>query len=104
MPENISYPQLCLLKYLREHTGGSGARISMEPKAVTRGLRISTSQFTIDSDGLVAHGLVGVRYFWSDAKNAPSSSCSAIWLTGKGEEHLRRSHSAMPMAKPADRG
>ena len=104
MPIYISPPQLGLLQYLREHSGGAGARTSQEPKAVTRDLRISTCQFAADSAALAAHGLAGVRNFWSDSKNAPSATCSAIWLTGKGEEHLRLSQSALPTEKEGIRG
>ena len=85
----ISQAELTLLKYLREHSGGSGERIGLAPKPITRSLRISLKQFAEDSASLAAYGLVGVRNFRPDVNDVPSSKCSAIWLTRKGEDYLR---------------
>ena len=89
MLETISQGELNLLEYLGKHSCGLGERISLDPKPITRGLRISETQFAADSAALVAHGLAGVRGFRPNSNDVPSSKCSAIWLTGKGEDYLR---------------
>jgi hypothetical protein len=91
MLTNISATELMLLQYLQAHSGGAGERIGLDPKPIRRSLRISITQFITDASSLVAHGLAGVRDFRADANDIPSSVCSAIWLTGRGEEYLRRS-------------
>ena len=98
MLANLSPAQLKLLQYLREHSGGSGGRIGLDPKPIMRGLRINTAQFAEGSASLAAHGFVGVRDFRPDANDVPSSKCSTIWVTGKGEDYLRRLH---PGPRPA---
>ena len=86
---NMSQSELVLLEYLHEHSGGSGERISLDPKPITRSLRISVSRFVEDSASLVAHSFAGIRSVEPDAKDVPSSKCSAIWITKKGEDFLR---------------
>ncbi len=93
MSPTISQGERSLLQYLNQHSGGSGERISLDPKAVTRGLRISANQFAEDAAALAAHGLAGVRDFRPNANDIPSSKCSAIWLTRKGEDYLRHPQS-----------
>jgi hypothetical protein len=80
-----------MLQYLHKRSGGSGLRIGLDPKHIRRGLRISPIRFSEDSASLVAHGFVGVRALRPDANDVPSATCSAIWVTGKGEGYLRRS-------------
>ena len=91
---DLSPAQLALLRYLHEHSGGpaggSGGRIGLDPRPVMRRLRIGTAQFTEDSACLAAYGLVGVRDFRPNANDVPSATCSAIWITGKGEDYLTR--------------
>jgi hypothetical protein len=87
----VSPSQLTLLRYLRERSGGSGRRIGLDPKPVMSGLRISTTRFAEDSASLAAHGLVGVRDARPRSEGVPSAGCSAIWVTGKGEDYLRLS-------------
>ena len=89
MSANTSQAELTLLKYLQEHSGGSGERPWLDPRSIARGLRISLKQFTEDSVSLAAQGFAGVRDFRPDAHDAPSLTCSAIWLTRKGEDYLR---------------
>ena len=91
MSETISPAELTLLRYLRDHSGVSGGRVGLDPKPVARGLRISMTQFAADSAALAARGLAGVRDLRPDANNVPSGTCSAIWVTSKGEDYLRRS-------------
>ena len=87
-----------MLEYLHERSGDSGLRIGLDPKYIRRGLRISPAQFAQASASLVDHGFVGVRSLRPDANDVPSATCSAIWVTGKGEDYLRRSH---PGFRPA---
>jgi hypothetical protein len=87
----VSPSQLALLTYLRERSGGSGARVGLDPGPVMRGLRIGATRFAEDSASLAAHGLVGVRDVRPGTDNVPSARCSAIWVTGKGEDYLRLS-------------
>jgi hypothetical protein len=89
MVANISPAELALLEYLHKHSGGLGERIGLDPKPITRSLRISMTQFAEDSASLAAQGLAGIRDFRPDANDVPSSRCSAIWLTKKGEDYLK---------------
>jgi hypothetical protein len=89
MSENISQTELSLLVYLHEHSGGAGERIGLDPKPIRRSLRLSMNQFIADAASLTARGFAGVRDLRPDANDVPSSKCSAIWLTGKGEDYLR---------------
>lgn len=98
MSANVSPAELTLLQYLHEHSGGSGRRIGLDPMHIRRGLRISPTRFAEDSASLGAHGFVGVRCLRPDADDVPSATCSAIWVTSKGEDYLRRSH---PGPRPA---
>lgn len=91
----ISQTELALLEYLHVHSGGSGERIALDPKPITRCLKISMCRFAEDSASLAAQGLAGVRDFRADANDVPSSRRSAIWLTKKGEEYLRGWRSAI---------
>jgi len=84
---NIS--ELVMLNCLHRLTGGSGERISLDPKLIMRNLGVSVSRFTEDVAALAAHGFAGVRHFRPNAHDVPSSICSAIWLTGKGETYLK---------------
>ena len=90
MLTSISQVELMLLEYLQKHSGDSGKGIWLDPKAVARGLRISMGQFAENAASLAAHGFAGVRNFRPDAKDVPSSKCSAIWLTKNGENYLKR--------------
>jgi hypothetical protein len=91
MSVNLSQSELTLLAYLHDHAGTSGERVRLDPKPITRNLRIGAGQFAEDSACLAGHGLAGVRDFRGpDGNEAPSSRRSAIWLTGKGEDYLRR--------------
>lgn len=97
----VSPAQLEMLEYLHERSGGSGRRIGLDPKHIRRGLRISPTRFAEDSASLVAHGFAGVRALRPDANDVPSATCSAIWVTGKGEDYLRRSHpGSLPAGMP----
>jgi hypothetical protein len=91
---HISHDQLVLLDYLHDHTRGSGERISLDPKLLARRLHISMTRLADDSACLAAHGFAGVRDFRPDGDDVPSAICSAIWVTGKGEDYLRRLESA----------
>jgi len=86
---NISAAQVAMLQCLHKLTGGSGERISLDPKLIIRNLGVSVSQFTEDAAALAAHGLAGVRNFRPNTNDVPSPICSAIWLTGKGETYLK---------------
>ena len=94
----VSPAQLTMLQYLHERSGESGDRIWLDPTHIRRGLRISPTRFAEDSASLAAHGFVGVRALRPDANDVPSATCSAIWVTGKGEDYLRRSR---PAFRPA---
>jgi hypothetical protein len=89
MSANISQAELTLLEYLHKHSGGSGERIGLAPKPITRELRISMKQFAEESAALAAQGLAGVRNFRPDANDVPSLKCSSIWLTRKGADYLK---------------
>ena len=99
MSANISQAELTLLQYLHEHSGVSGGRIGLDPKPITRELRISMTQLAEHSAALAAHGFAGVRHTRPGADEVPSSTCSAIWVTSKGQDYLRRSQSRPAAAK-----
>ena len=89
----ISPAELRLLQHLHERSGVSGGRIGLDPKPITRELRINATQLAQDSAALVAHGFVGVRNTRSGDDCPPSTTCSAIWVTSKGQEYLKRTRS-----------
>jgi hypothetical protein len=88
---DISQEELTLLTYLHEHSGLRGGRIGLDPKAIKRELRISAARLAMDSASLAAHGFAGVRHVRTGPDERPSSTCSAIWVTIKGEDYLTRS-------------
>ena len=90
MPVNVTLPALTLLRYLHEHAGVSGGRIGLNPRVVMRALRISMTRLNEDAASLTADGLAGVRFARRGADDRPSSTCSAIWVTGKGEAYLKQ--------------
>lgn len=79
-----------LLQYLHEHAGVSGGRIGLDPKSIKRGLRISETRLAEDAAALAAHGLAGVRHTRPRDEGAHTPISSAIWVTSKGEDYLRR--------------
>jgi hypothetical protein len=89
MSADLTHQELTLLKYLHDRSGIPGARFGLDPKFVKRGLRISVTQFARDSAALAVRGFAAVRYARSDAGDVPSSTCSAIWVTSKGEDYLK---------------
>jgi hypothetical protein len=89
MYSNLNPRELNLLKYLRDHSGRPGQRVALDPKPITRGLRISMIELAEASAALAARGLAGVRNQRPDANDVPSGKCTAIWLTGKGEDFLK---------------
>ena len=96
MLANITESELTLLRYLHVHSGGSGERISLDPRPIVRSLRMSMEEFARSAASLAALGLAGVRNFRPDSNDVPSPRCSAIWLTRSGEDFLKR----MPAAPP----
>ena len=90
MSSHLGETQLALLAYLREHSGGYAQRIGLDPKPVAKGLRIDHGELVMEASALVRHGLVGVRGFRPDAGHPASEPVPAIWLTGRGEDYLRR--------------
>jgi hypothetical protein len=90
MSPTISPEELTLLQYLQARSGISGERVGLDPKAIKRALRITESRLAADAASLAAHGLAGVRNTRPDANGNPSTTCSAIWLTSKGEAYLER--------------
>jgi hypothetical protein len=99
MSPTISQAELTLLQYLHQHAGISGGRIGLDPKAIRRDLRINMPRLAEDSASLAAHGFAGVRHTRPGADDVPSSTCSAIWVTSKGEDYLRRSQSSHATVK-----
>jgi hypothetical protein len=91
MSANLTHQECTLLQYLHDRSGIPGARFGLDPKFVQRGLRISVTQFTKDAASLAARGFAAVRYARSAADGVPSCTCSAIWVTSKGENHLKES-------------
>ena len=87
---DISQAQLALLRYLHEHAGARGSRIGLDPKPIRRELGLSESRLAEDSASLAALGLAGVRHARTGPEERPSSVCSAIWVTSKGEDYLKR--------------
>jgi hypothetical protein len=82
--------ELKLLVYLQEHSQGSGQRIGLDPKCIAKALRIRPEQLAKDSIALAGHSLAGVRAVHGDSNESDAGKISSIWLTGKGEEYLRR--------------
>jgi hypothetical protein len=94
MSTTISPAELTLLRYLHDRAAVAGDRIALDPKAIKRGLRISTTQLAEDSASLAAHGFAGVRHTRFGLDHVPVDTCSGIWVTSKGEAYLNGSHSA----------
>src|SRR4051794_23549939 len=90
MTLHLGETQLTLLAYLREHSGGYAQRIGLDPKPITQRLHIEHGELVKDSSALVRHGFVGVRGFRPEAGDSASHTVPAIWLTGRGEDYLRR--------------
>lgn len=103
MLTNISPSELTLLVHLHERSGGSNERIWLDPKPISRSLRISMKQLAENSASLAAHGLAGVRDFSPDANDVPSSQCAAIWMTKMGKDYLRRSRPETNQPKTSSR-
>jgi hypothetical protein len=96
----LNASERAMLEYLRKHSGGSGERISLDPKPIRRDLRLSAGQFDADATSLAAHGFAGVRGFRSESNpDVPTSGCSAIWVTRKGEDYLRRTRPEPTLAR-----
>lgn len=95
MSATISEREFTLLQYLHEHSGVAGGRIGLDPQRVKRDLRISMTRLAEDSASLTALGLAGMRYTRTSVEDiAPSSTCSAVWVTRKGQDFLKRCRSA----------
>ena len=90
MLPNISQAELTLLECLHERSGGSGERIWLNPRLVSRSLRISVKQLAETSESLAAHGLAGVRGFRPNEDDVPRLECAAIWITKAGKDYLRQ--------------
>jgi hypothetical protein len=103
MLTNISPSELTLLEHLHQRSGGSKERIWLDPKPISRSLRISMKQLAENSASLAAHGLAGVRDFRPNADDVPSLQCAAIWMTKMGEEYLKRSQPETCQAKMSTR-
>jgi|GraSoiStandDraft_4_1057263.scaffolds.fasta_scaffold1118545_1 hypothetical protein len=91
----LSPAECALLQYLHDHSAGWGERTSLDPKYVIRALRMGKPTFEAHVASLTAHGLAGARRFQADLErhgngDVVSGSPSAVWITGKGEEFLRR--------------
>jgi hypothetical protein len=93
MPPILSPAELTLLQYLHEHTPVRGNRIALDPKAIKRDLRISTTHLADDSSTLATHGFAGVRHARVGDNDASPPVCSAIWVTNKGVDYLKQSQS-----------
>jgi hypothetical protein len=89
---------LTLLQYLYDRSGIPGGRIGLDPKGIMRALRITVERFAEDSASLAAHGFAGRRCL-RGADGAASSTCSAIWVTSKGEDYLEQSQTG-PTTRP----
>ena len=98
MSSNISPAELALLEYLHERSGMSGGRIGLDPKPITRVLRISMTRLAETSASLAALGLAGVRHNRASAEGVASTVCAAIWVTSKGQDYLKRAMSAADAA------
>jgi hypothetical protein len=94
MSSNISPAELALLEYLHARSGTSGGRIGLDPKPITRDLRISMTRLAETSASLAALGLAGVRHNRPSAEGVASTICAAIWVTSKGQDYLKRARSA----------
>jgi hypothetical protein len=94
MSSNLSPAELALLEYLHERSGTSGGRIGLDPKPITRDLRISMTSLAETSASLAALGLAGVRNNRASAEGVASTICAAIWVTSKGQDYLKRARSA----------
>jgi hypothetical protein len=95
MSLDISETGLALLIHLQKNSSAMGERISLDPKHIIHRLRISVDQFAQASALLAGHGLAGVRNFRPNANDVPSSKCSAIWLTKKGDDYLKQAEARL---------
>ena len=103
MSANISHDELTLLEYLYKHSSRSGQRVWLDPKPITRDLKLSNDQFTERSASLAALGFAGLRDYRADANDIPSLRCSAIWVTKKGQDYLKLSKAGAGATKVASR-
>src|SRR3954471_14919350 len=92
MSTHIGDTELRLLASLHERSDGSGQRIGLDPRAVVKSLRLGAAQFASGSSALAGYDLAGVRRFRSDSRDhhVAVGPFAAIWLTGRGEDYLRR--------------
>lgn len=91
MPEPITERELTLLQYLDDRAGVTGGRIGLDPQYIKRDLHIPLPCLIEDSAALTALGLAGMRYARARPDDiAPSTICSAIWVTSKGQAYLKR--------------
>src|SRR4051812_6460442 len=93
MSTTLSPAELTLLQHLHDRAGVSGERVALDPKAIRRVLRISTTQLAADAAALAALGLAGVRHSRFGLDHVPVDTCSGIWVTSKGEAYLNGSRS-----------
>jgi hypothetical protein len=84
----VSAAEQTLLRYLCDHSSGPGDRISMDPKLIVRALWTSPRRLVADAASVAAKGCAGVRRLRPNARDVPSTTCSAIRLTGAGEAYL----------------
>jgi hypothetical protein len=97
MPANITERELTLLQYLNDRSGVMGGRIGLDPQRIRRDLRISLPRLAEDSAALTALGLAGMRYARARSDDvALSTTCSAVWVTSKGQAYLRRARRPTP--------
>ena len=101
MSSNISPAELALLEYLHERSGPSGGRIGLDPKPITRDLRINMTKLAETSASLAALGLAGVRHNRANAESVASNICAAVWVTRKGQDYLKGARSAASAAAEA---
>jgi hypothetical protein len=97
----LSPSENALLEYLRDHSAGKGQRISLDPKCVARDLRIGKPRFDADATALTALGFAGERRFRAEGERVTVTERSSIWITGAGENFLRRRQLERRCAAPS---
>src|SRR5688572_24522645 len=94
MSSNLSPAKLTLLEYLHERSAGSRGRVGRDLKPTTGIPTTTMSRLAESSASLAALGLAGVRHNRPSAEGVASTICSAIWVTSKGQDYLKRTMSA----------
>jgi hypothetical protein len=95
----LSPTESVLLQYLSQRSAGRGQRTALDPKSVLRGLRIGKERFEVDAAALSGLGFAGTRRCRPAGGSVRPTACSAVWVTGEGENFLKRRQFELRLAE-----